>query len=182
MWTPARPLIGIEARRRSKPDPPATRRPPLLETPIPAAPLDLPGSDRTAAGFDLRGTEERTHELAQHASGDAAAPLELPRIIAIANQKGGVGKTTTAVNLGAALAESGLRVLVVDLDPQGNATTGLGVNPRDVSSSIYDVLMHDTPAAGRGRADEPQEPLRHPRDESTSPARRSSWSRRSAVS
>ncbi len=73
-------------------------------------------------------------------------PLELPRIIAIANQKGGVGKTTTAVNLGAALAESGLRVLVVDLDPQGNASTGLGINPRDVNASIYDVLMQDTPA------------------------------------
>ena len=76
--------------------------------------------------------------------GDRA--LELPRIIAIANQKGGVGKTTTAVNLGAALAESGLRVLVVDLDPQGNASTGLGINPRDVNASIYDVLMQDTPA------------------------------------
>jgi chromosome partitioning protein len=73
-------------------------------------------------------------------------PLEIPRIIAIANQKGGVGKTTTAVNLGAALAESGLRVLVVDLDPQGNASTGLGINPRDVNASIYDVLMQDTPA------------------------------------
>ena len=72
--------------------------------------------------------------------------LEIPRIIAIANQKGGVGKTTTAVNLGAALAESGLRVLVVDLDPQGNASTGLGINPRDVNASIYDVLMQDTPA------------------------------------
>jgi chromosome partitioning protein len=70
-------------------------------------------------------------------------PLELPRIIAIANQKGGVGKTTTAVNLGAALAELDFRVLVVDLDPQGNATTGLGLNPRDVSGSVYDVIMSD---------------------------------------
>jgi chromosome partitioning protein len=68
-------------------------------------------------------------------------PLDLPRIIAIANQKGGVGKTTTAVNLGAAIAELGFRVLIVDLDPQGNATTGLGLNPRDVSGSIYDVIM-----------------------------------------
>jgi chromosome partitioning protein len=67
-------------------------------------------------------------------------------VIAIANQKGGVGKTTTAVNLGAALAEADFRVLVVDLDPQGNATTGLGVNPRDVQFSIYDVIMNDTPA------------------------------------
>jgi chromosome partitioning protein len=69
----------------------------------------------------------------------------LPRVMAIANQKGGVGKTTTAVNLGAALAELGYRVLVIDLDPQGNATTGLGINPRTLEASIYDVLMHDTP-------------------------------------
>jgi chromosome partitioning protein len=67
----------------------------------------------------------------------------LPRIMAIANQKGGVGKTTTAVNLGAALAELGYRVLVVDLDPQGNATTGLGINARNLQSSIYDVLLND---------------------------------------
>jgi chromosome partitioning protein len=68
---------------------------------------------------------------------------ELPRITAIANQKGGVGKTTTSVNLGAALAERGYRVLVVDLDPQGNATTGLGVNARELQGSIYDVIMND---------------------------------------
>ena len=66
-----------------------------------------------------------------------------PRVIAIANQKGGVGKTTTAVNLGAALAEFGHRVLIIDLDPQGNATTGLGVNARNLESSVYDVILHD---------------------------------------
>jgi chromosome partitioning protein len=69
----------------------------------------------------------------------------LPRRLAIANQKGGVGKTTTAVNLGAALAEMGYRVLVVDLDPQGNATTGLGINGRNLDASIYDVILHDVP-------------------------------------
>ena len=74
---------------------------------------------------------------------NSTMPMVLPRVVAIANQKGGVGKTTTAVNLGAALAELGFRVLIVDLDPQGNATTGLGVNPRDVSGSVYDVMLND---------------------------------------
>jgi len=65
------------------------------------------------------------------------------RFIAVANQKGGVGKTTTAVNLGASLASIGFRVLVVDLDPQGNASTGLGINIRSLASSMYDVLLND---------------------------------------
>jgi chromosome partitioning protein len=72
-------------------------------------------------------------------------PIDLPIVLAIANQKGGVGKTTTAVNLGAALAELGFRVLVVDLDPQGNATTGLGISHRNVEGSVYDVIMNDVP-------------------------------------
>ena len=67
------------------------------------------------------------------------------RIIAVANQKGGVGKTTTAINVAAALAEKGLRVLVVDLDPQGNASTGLGIDIRSIGATVYDVLLHDTP-------------------------------------
>jgi chromosome partitioning protein len=68
---------------------------------------------------------------------------DLPRVIAIANQKGGVGKTTTTVNLGAALAEMDYRVLVIDLDPQGNATTGLGIDARNFELSMYDVIMRD---------------------------------------
>ena len=63
-----------------------------------------------------------------------------PRIITLANQKGGVGKTTTAINLATALAAIGERVLIVDLDPQGNASTGLGINRRERSVSSYDVL------------------------------------------
>jgi chromosome partitioning protein len=79
----------------------------------------------------------------------APRPRALPRVFAVANQKGGVGKTTTAVNLGACLAELGYRVLVCDLDPQGNATTGLGIDARALAArgapSMYDVLLHEVP-------------------------------------
>src|ERR1700727_1475882 len=74
-----------------------------------------------------------------------AYPRPFPRVFAVANQKGGVGKTTTTVNLGSALAELGHRVLIIDLDPQGNATTGLGIEARNFDNSMYDVLLHDLP-------------------------------------
>ncbi|MBI3436413.1 MAG: ParA family protein [Proteobacteria bacterium] len=70
----------------------------------------------------------------------APLPPRAPRVIAIANQKGGVGKTTTAINLGTALAAIGERVLIIDLDPQGNASTGLGIDRRNRRYSTYDVL------------------------------------------
>jgi len=63
----------------------------------------------------------------------------------VANQKGGVGKTTTTVNLGACFADLGRRVLIIDLDPQANASTGLGLNPRQLDYSLYDVLLQDVP-------------------------------------
>ncbi len=68
------------------------------------------------------------------------------KIIAVTNQKGGVGKTTTAVNLTAALGAKGKKVLLVDVDPQGNATSGLGINKREIQSSAYDVLLGNAKA------------------------------------
>src|SRR6201996_1861050 len=87
---------------------------------------------------------DETNQDARGGQGERGAGGQ-PRILALANQKGGVGKTTTAINLGTALAAIGERVLIVDLDPQGNASTGLGIDRRSRSVSTYDVLIGEAP-------------------------------------
>ena len=84
----------------------------------------------------------------QRIASDKLPKPENTRVITISNQKGGVGKTTTAVNLAAALARQGARVLVIDLDPQGNASTALGVEHRAETLSVYDVIVNDLEMAG----------------------------------
>ena len=89
-------------------------------------------------------------DLTRRRSALATEQLPLPgstRVFTVANQKGGVGKTTTTVNLAAALARAGARVLVIDLDPQGNASTALGVEHRSETPSVYDVVINDDPIA-----------------------------------
>ncbi|HEX2119247.1 MAG TPA: AAA family ATPase [Acidimicrobiales bacterium] len=114
----------------------------------------LPGAVDLPSAAELEPIAPAPDEPGPARDGDGTAPDEraedhfarpLPRVMAVANQKGGVGKTTTAVNLGACLADIGYRVLVVDLDPQGNASTGLGINIRDLQGSMYDVILHDLP-------------------------------------
>jgi chromosome partitioning protein len=123
-----------------------------FEDAVAVQPAELPGEPKHArepkpAPASPAATQMRAPTIRADADslldGERPAPRELPRVIAIANQKGGVGKTTTTVNLGAALAEIGYRVLVIDLDPQGNATTGLGIDARNFELSMYDVIMRD---------------------------------------
>jgi chromosome partitioning protein len=123
--------------------PPPPPAPPPVEIEIPPEPVvtaSVPHDEEPVAPV---APETETVDSEPAVQAQAAAGNQLPRVMAVANQKGGVGKTTTSVNLGAALAEIGFRVLVIDLDPQGNATTGLGIDARNFEISMYDVLMRD---------------------------------------
>lgn len=104
----------------------------------------LTADDSTPLARELADLTRRRREL-------TGKEMPLPattRVFTVANQKGGVGKTTTTVNLAAALAYAGARVLVIDLDPQGNASTALGVEHRADTPSVYDVIINDEPMVG----------------------------------
>src|SRR6188508_2704592 len=96
------------------------------------------------ADLSAQAPQDASHEPSQVIPLASRIPNpQPPRVIAIANQKGGVGKTTTAINLGTALAAIGEQVLILDLDPQGNASTGLGIDRKSRRRSTYDVMVGD---------------------------------------
>lgn len=141
------PVLPTDARSEQAPKPsaePATTTP---AAPAAAVNTDQPPVDAHApAAGGPAGVDSVEDQPAQEASSAIQPATSAPlRTIAIANQKGGVGKTTTAVNLGACLAELGYRTLIVDLDPQGNASTGLSIDPRAAENTMYDVLLADLP-------------------------------------
>lgn len=152
---PAAPAPAAPAGRddgaRARPSDPkvASASPSVPATapgPAPSAGVPVASGDRAAPIDRDAHPDEVDSPLVTPDSPPRSNPVRLlPRVIAVANQKGGVGKTTTTVNLGASLALFGYRVLIVDLDPQGNATTGLGVDARGFQHSMYDVLLSDTP-------------------------------------
>jgi chromosome partitioning protein len=146
------PAVDRTADPEVEPVAPVEAEPEPGPAPPPAPPVAVAAAD----GIQLPTVDEGELDIPEPpariggpatAEDTPASPFlrPLPRVLAVANQKGGVGKTTTAVNLGACLAELGYRVLVCDLDPQGNASTGLGLNPRNMQTSMYDVILNDVP-------------------------------------
>ena len=144
----SRPWVGVDQTPGARPEappveaaapvltPPSTDSQPLVES---ISLLD----DSTPLALEVAEDTRRRIELA----GRQFPRPKSTRVITVSNQKGGVGKTTSAVNIAAALAQAGLRVLVLDIDPQGNASTALGIDHHGDVASIYDVLVEGLPLA-----------------------------------
>jgi len=127
------PATGRSAGARSSPN-----GTPLTGQPAPAEPDASAEVDFTTTAVTLGPTGRALPDLTPPPRSDRSGPAT---VIALCNQKGGVGETTTAINLGAALAELDRRVLLLDFDPQGSLAVGLGINPHELDRSIYNVLM-----------------------------------------
>ncbi|MEZ5648734.1 MAG: ParA family protein [Alphaproteobacteria bacterium] len=98
-----------------------------------------------ASGQSPRQSQQSQPSPEGPSSAQALRQISVPRVLAVANQKGGVGKTTTTINLATAMAACGRNVLIVDMDPQGNASTGLGIDRKSRNITAYDVLIEETP-------------------------------------
>jgi chromosome partitioning protein len=129
---------------------PATDYVDVTDSAVDAGEEESESMDAAPAAFSLGDTPlaRELSEITRRRQALAAEVLPVPektRVFTVANQKGGVGKTTTTVNLAAALARNGARVLVIDLDPQGNASTALGIEHRSDTISVYEVIINDEP-------------------------------------
>ncbi len=101
---------------------------------------------RTLELFGTISNISNNNETTSTMNGQREELIQMGKVIAVANQKGGVGKTTTAVNLGACLAQQGKKTIIIDHDPQGNSTSGIGLKKSDIKKCIYDVLINEIPS------------------------------------
>jgi len=138
----------VERRPEAAPEPEPERAPVPEPSPVVVAePEPTPEPEPEPERFMPRDLLAPSRHEAVVKQPEVEAPVKHAEVIAFANQKGGVAKTTTTLNLAVAFAESGYRVLCVDLDPQGNLTMSQGIDPDKVEKSLYDVLVHDMPMA-----------------------------------
>ncbi|MEX2105792.1 MAG: AAA family ATPase [Solirubrobacterales bacterium] len=141
---PERPVADFEEQHPKAPAPPPVAEEPVVDEPA-AVEVSQPQEPEEPARMKPADLIAPSRHDAVRESEEPEAPVKQAEVIAFANQKGGVAKTTTTLNLAVAFAESGYRVLCIDLDPQGNLTMSQGIDPDKVEKSLYDVLVNDMP-------------------------------------